>query len=130
MIKIKLFLLKYNIESLLRFLLVGIFNASIYSLLLLLFLTLQLQHFIALLLSQTLIVFVSFFTFSYFGFKKEYTIFNSIKFLISNLILYLCSSILIWIFSLYSNSNILFVFLNICIITPISYILNKHFVFK
>lgn len=130
MTKIKQSLLKYDIESLLRFFATGIFNASIYSLLLLLFLTFELQHFIALLLSQILIIFISFFTFSYFGFQKNYNNYNLIKFLLSNLFLYLCSSMLIWVFSMYSNSNILFVLVNIFTITPISYILNKFYVFK
>lgn len=130
MTKIKQLLLKYDVESLLRFFTTGIFNASVYSLLLLLFLTLEMQHFIALLLSQTLIIFISFFTFSYFGFQKNCNNYNLIKFLLSNLVLYLCSSILIWFISLYSNSNILFIIVNIFTITPISYILNKFYVFK
>jgi hypothetical protein len=124
-------MLNFKIKKYLKFLLTGVINASVYALVIITFEILTGNRFISLIFGQIIISVFAFFTFSKYGFNVKGNFKMYIRFIISNVLLYMISSFIVFFTNL--NAIVLdyyqFAFFNILLITPISYFLNNRFVF-
>lgn len=124
-----MFYLNNKLKEILNFLIVGILNASIYFSLLTIIEIASGCRYIALLISQTLISIIAFYNFSKYSFKVDTKKIHFYKFLVSNSLIFVFSSLIAIFLESYKLSPYLFGLILILIITPISYLLNSRFVF-
>lgn len=128
LIRILFNLVKYN--NYLSFLFVGGLNALIYAFFLLSFMYLTENYYLSVGLSQVFIAIIAYMNFSFMSFRQKTSYFRFFKFCISNILLFLLSTLLVLILKQIDISVIQFTVINVLVIAPTSYVFNSYFVFK
>jgi putative flippase GtrA len=119
-----------NLYKKIKFLLIGSLNATIYFIILLSTNYISENRYISLIISQVIITVIAFYTFSKFTFQSTIDYKTFAKFVFSNIFMYLTGNIIIYFMNLINVTDIVYVTMNIIILTPISYMVNSKFVFK
>ncbi len=113
-----------------KFIIVGGLNAGIYFAILMTFIELTDDYYLSVGLSQVAIAVIAYVTFSHLHFKSKLELKIFIKFAVSNILLFLASSGIVWITNGMQLRPELFGVIVVFIIAPLSYIFNTYFVFN
>lgn len=113
-----------------KFIIVGGLNAAIYFAILMSFIALTGNYYLSVGLSQAAIAAIAYVTFSHLHFKSKLELKIFVKFTISNILLFLASSGIVWVTSDMQLYPAVFGIINVIIIAPLSYIFNTYFVFN
>jgi len=113
-----------------HFLFIGGINALIYSIILYISIMIINNYYSSLVLSQVIIIFIAYANFSKYFYSQAYKISKFVKFILSNCFILCISFLIAFVSNYYNFTDILFVFINILIIAPISYLINTLFVFR
>ena len=113
----------------LKFLLAGALNASIYFSLILFFSYLIPNRYYVLLISQVLITLIACYNFAKISFDVRLTLKIYFKFALANVFLYWIGSFLILVSAPWRLEPYMYALLNIVVITPLSYVINRKLVF-
>lgn len=117
-------------QKYIKFIAVGGLNAAIYFSILLIFIELSGDYYLSVALSQAAIAAIAYVTFSHLHFKSKLELKIFIKFSVSNILLFLASSGIVWITSGMQLRSEVFGIIVVLIIAPLSYIFNTYFVFN
>lgn len=113
-----------------NFLVVGAINAAIYFAMLMACIVMTGDYYLSVGISQIGIAVIAYITFSRYNYGSELEFRIFVKFSISNLLLFLVSSALVWITSGLQLNAFLFGIINVLVVAPLSYIFNTFFVFN
>jgi len=119
-----------NYKLQINFIIVGTVNALIYLSIIYFIDLLYLNHYFSVLIGQFLMAIISYLNFTLLTFKMRMDKIIFFKYIICQILLYAISS-LVALMSIYLKLNrLVFLILIILFATPVSYLMNKHFVFK
>jgi len=113
-----------------KFIIVGGINAAIYFVMLMACIALTEDYYLSVGLSQVGIAVIAYINFSRFHYKSQLEFKIFIKFAISNVLLFLASSGIVWATSGMQLYPAVFGVINVVMIAPLSYIFNTYFVFN
>lgn len=116
--------------EIIRFLGVGGANASLYFILLLSFILLTGEYYLAVGVSQIIMAIIAYINFSWWSFGHKLNVKKFLKFCLAHFILFCTSSALVFILVPMGIAGVAFVACNVLVLAPLSYVLNSTFVFR